>query len=48
MDGENHGKAYFFMDDLGGENPLFLGSHPYDPNLSKHLQYHENQLVMDQ
>ena len=23
MDGENHGKAYYLMDDLGG-NPLFL------------------------
>ena len=23
MDGENHGKPYFLMDDLGG-NPLFL------------------------
>ena len=24
MDGENHGKAYYLMDDLGGKNPLFL------------------------
>jgi len=23
MDGENHGKAYFLMDDLGGKLPLF-------------------------
>ena len=25
MDGENSGKPYFLMDDLGGKNPLFLG-----------------------
>ena len=24
MDGENNGKPYFQMDDVGGENPLFL------------------------
>ena len=24
MDGENHGKPYEQMDDLGGKNPLFL------------------------
>ena len=24
MDGENNGKPYFSMDDLGGFNPLFL------------------------
>ena len=24
MDGENNGKPYFLMDDLGGFNPLFL------------------------
>jgi len=23
MDGENNGKPYFLMDDLGGFNPLF-------------------------
>jgi len=26
MDGENHGKPYFLMDDLGGFHPLFLES----------------------
>ncbi len=24
MDGENHEKPYFLMDDLGGKQPLFL------------------------
>ena len=28
MDGENNGKPYFLMDDLGGK-PTFLGKHPY-------------------
>ena len=29
MDGENNGKPYEQMDDLGGKPPLFLGQHPY-------------------
>ena len=29
MDGENNGKAYEQMDDLGGFTPLFLVQHPY-------------------
>ena len=29
MDGENNGKPYEQMDDLGGKNPLFLVQHPY-------------------
>ena len=29
MDGEHNGKTYFLMDDLGGENPLFLVQHPF-------------------
>ncbi len=28
MDGENNGKPYFLMDDLGGF-PIFLVQHPY-------------------
>ena len=28
MDGENHGGAYFLMDDLGGK-PTILGTPPY-------------------
>ena len=28
MDGENHGKPYDQMDDLGGFNPLFSVQHP--------------------
>ena len=28
MDGENNGKPYFLMDDLGGKNPYFW-KHPY-------------------
>ena len=29
MDGENNGKPYEQMDDLGGNVPLFLEGHPY-------------------
>ena len=29
MDGENNGKPYEQMDDLGGKPPLFLEGHPY-------------------
>ena len=29
MDGENNGKPYEQMDDLGGKNPLFLEGHPF-------------------
>ena len=29
MDGENNGKPYEQMDDLGGFTPLFLVQHPY-------------------
>ena len=29
MDGENNGKPYEQMDDLGGYIPLFLVQHPY-------------------
>ena len=29
MDGENNGKPYEQIDDLGGKKPLFLGWHPY-------------------
>ena len=29
MDGENNGKPYEQMDDLGGKNPYFLVQHPY-------------------
>ena len=29
MDGENNGKPYFLMDDLGGKIPLFLVQHPH-------------------
>ncbi len=32
MDGENHGKPYFLMDDLGGKIPLFLVQHPVPGN----------------
>ena len=33
MDGENNGKPYFLMDDLGGNNPLFSETsiHVYPP-----------------
>ena len=27
MDGENHGKPYCLMDDLGGKNPCFGNTH---------------------
>ena len=39
MDGENHGKPYEQMDDLGGCFPLFSECHPYDylSNDSRHL-----------
>ena len=29
MDGENNGKPYSLMDDVGGKIPLFLDLHPY-------------------
>ena len=31
MDGENHGKPYFLMDDLGGFHPLFLETPIWKP-----------------
>ena len=27
MDGDNNGKAYFLMDDLGGKPPIFGNTH---------------------
>ena len=33
MDGENNGKPYEQMDDLGGQIPLFLVQHPYPDEL---------------
>ena len=32
MDGENNGKPYFLMDDLGGK-PTIFGKHPNRQNL---------------
>ena len=33
MDGENNGKPYFLMDDLGGKPPIFGNIHIYIPNI---------------
>ena len=30
MDGENHGKPYVQMDDLGGNTPIFGNTHVYN------------------
>ena len=40
MDGENKGKLYFLMDDLGGKNhPLFLVQHLYPSTLHPAPQF---------
>ena len=31
MDGENNGKPYFLMDDLGGKPTIFGNTHIYTP-----------------
>ena len=36
MDGENNGKPYFLMDDLGGKPPIFGNTHIGNLSKSKH------------
>ena len=35
MDGENNGKSYFLMDDLGGKTPIFGNIHMYISNFKE-------------
>ena len=36
MDGENHGKPYFLMDDLGGKPTIFGNIHIFPKDLYNH------------